>query len=90
MDTDKVIQDLNRRFAAPLPEFYKRRIIFWYDEDREFEDKLEDIEIANAKLLVLTGTNNFAAKKLLNVDDTTSNYLVYSPITYESDRKSVV
>lgn len=84
MDTDKVIQDLNRRFAAPLPEFYKRRIIFWYDEDREFEDKLEDIEIADAKLLVLTGTNNFAAKKLLNVDDTTSNYLVYSPITYES------
>ena len=84
MDTDKVIQDLNRRFAAPLPEFYKRRIIFWYDEDREFEDKLGDIEIANAKLLVLTGTNNFAAKKLLTVDDTTSNYLVYSPITYES------
>ena len=84
MDTDKVIQDLNRRFAAPLPEFYKRRIIFWYDDDREFEDKLEDIEIANAKLLVLTGTNNFAAKKLLTVDDTTSNYLVYSPITYES------
>lgn len=84
MDTDKVIQDLNRRFAAPLPEFYKRRIIFWYDEDREFEDKLGDIEIADAKLLVLTGTNNFAAKKLLCVDDTTSNYLVYSPITYES------
>lgn len=29
-----VIQDLNRRFAAPLPEFYQRRIIFWYDEDK--------------------------------------------------------
>ena len=84
MDLEMIIRDLNKRFAAPLPEFYKRRIIFWYDEDREFEDKLEDIEIANAKLLVLTGTNNFAAKKLLNVDDTTSNYLVYSPITYES------
>ena len=41
MDTDKVIQDLNRRFAASLPEFYQRRIIFWYDEDKEFEDKLE-------------------------------------------------
>ena len=63
MDTDKVIQDLNRRFAAPLPEFYQRRIIFWYDEDREFEDKLDDIQVDNAKLLVLTGTNNFAAKK---------------------------
>ena len=33
MDTDKVIQDLNRRFAAPLPEFYQRCIIFWYGED---------------------------------------------------------
>ena len=42
MDTDKVIQDLNRRFAASLPEFYQRRIIFWYDEDKEFEDKLEN------------------------------------------------
>ena len=84
MDLEMIIRDLNKRFAAPLPEFYKRRIIFWYDDDREFEDKLDDIQIDNAKLLVLTGTNNFAAKKLLTVDDTTSNYLVYSPITYES------
>ena len=28
MDTDKIIQYLNRRFAAPLAEFYQRRIIF--------------------------------------------------------------
>ena len=40
MDTDKVIQDLNRRFAASLPEFYRRRIIFWYDEDKEFVVKM--------------------------------------------------
>ena len=83
-DLDAINQDLNKRFAAPLPEFYKRRIIFWHDEDREFEDKLDDIQVDNAKLLVLTGTNNFAVKKLLNVDDTTGNYLVYCPISYES------
>ena len=88
MDLETIIRDLNKRFAAPLPEFYQRRIIFWYDEDREFEDKLDDIKIDNAKLLVLTGTNNFAAKKLLNVDDTTSNYLVYSPISYESQEEN--
>ena len=29
MDADKIIQDLNRKFAAPLPEFYKRRIVIW-------------------------------------------------------------
>ncbi len=43
MDSEKIIQDLNRRFAAPLPEFYKRRIVVWYDEDREFEDKPDTI-----------------------------------------------
>ena len=84
MDLDTIIRDLNKRFAAPLPEFYKRRIIFWYDEDREFEDKLDDIQVDNAKLLMLTGTNNFAVKKLLSVDDTTNNYLVYRPLSYES------
>ena len=83
MDSEKIIQDLNRRFAAPLPEFYKRRIIFWYDEDQEFVDKLDEIQINGAKVIALTGTNNFYVKKLLNKDDTTSNYLVYSPISYE-------
>lgn len=65
MDTDKIIQNLNRRFGEPLPEFYKRRIIFWYDEDREFEDKIEELELANAKILVLTGRNTFAVKNFL-------------------------
>ena len=82
MDTDKVIQDLNRRFAAPLPEFYQRRIIFWYDEDKEFEDKLDEVVLENAKVIALTGNNAFSVKKLLSVDDLTTNYLVYSPLVY--------
>lgn len=84
-DLENIIQDLNNRFAQPLPDFYKRRIIFWHDEDREFQDRVDDICLSNAKLLVLTGSNNFAAKKLLTVDDTTSNYLVYCPISYDTD-----
>ena len=82
-DIEKISQELNKRFAAPLPEFYKRRIIFWYDEDREFEDKVEDLTLDNARVLVLTGCNNFEAKKLLAVDDTISNYLVYCSLRYE-------
>ena len=62
MDTDKIIQDLNRRFAAPLPEFYQRRIIFWYDEDKEFEDKLDEVVLENAKVIALTGNNAFFVK----------------------------
>lgn len=83
MDSDKIIQELNQRFAAPLPEFYKRRIIFWYDEDGEFCERLDEVALNNAKLVALIGTNNFAVKKLLSVDDTTNNYLVYCPLSYE-------
>ena len=68
MDADKIIQDLNRKFAAPLPEFYKRRIVVWYDEDREFEDQIDSLSITGAKILKLTGSNNFYAKKQLAVD----------------------
>ena len=85
MDSEKIIQDLNRRFAAPLPEFYKRRIVIWIDEDQEFVDKLDEITVNGAKVVALTGTNNFYVKKLLAVDDPTSNYLVYRPFAYESD-----
>ncbi len=83
MDSDKIIQELNQRFTAPLPEFYKRRIVFWYDEDGEFRDRLDEVTLTDAKLVALTGTNNFAVKKLLSLDDTTSNYLVYCPLSYE-------
>ena len=62
MDIEKVIQDLNRRFAAPLPEYYHRRIIFWHDEDKEFEDKLDEIQLDNAKLIALNGRNTFMIK----------------------------
>ena len=85
MDSEKIIQDLNRRFAAPLPEFYKRRIVVWIDEDQEFIDKLDEIAIENAKVVALTGANNFYVKKLLAVDDPASNYLVYRPFSIESD-----
>ena len=81
-DSDKVIQELNRRFSAPLPEFYVRRIIFWYDEDKEFGDKIPEIELNDAKVVALTGTNNFAIKKLLSEDDKVSNYCIYCPIVY--------
>ena len=84
MDAERIVQDLNRRFAAPLPEFYERRIIFWYDEDREFEEQIDDIQLDNVILLKATGSNSFEIKKRLALDDTRNNYLIYCPISYES------
>ena len=84
MDTEQIITELNRRFAEPLPEFYRRRIIVWHDEEKEFAEKIGEIALVDAKIAILTGTNYFAVKKLLAVDDTDSNYLLYSPFAYET------
>ena len=85
MDIDSISRELNRRFAESLEEFYKRRIIFWYDEDREFEDKLDGLQLDDAKVVRLTGSNTFAVKKLLCADGLSSNYLVYSPLSFQKD-----
>ena len=88
MEMVTIIQDLNRRFAQPLPEFYSRRIIFWYDEDREFEDDIESLMLDNAKVIVLTGRNLFAVKHQLVAEDPTGNYLVYCPFDYDDPEKN--
>lgn len=86
MSTESIQFALNERFAAPLPEFYQRRIVFWQDEDREFEEMLDEIQIPDVKIIKLTGTNNFAVKKLLLHDDLTSNYLIYNPFSYDQQQ----
>lgn len=82
MDIERINDELKRRFEAPLPEFHTRRLLFWYDEDREFEDKLGELDIPNVKLLKLTGSNMFEAKRLLVSEDPNSNYIVYIPLMY--------
>jgi len=78
---------LAERFAAPLPEFYKRRIVFWRDEDREFPERVDELVPEDVTLVKLTGSNHFAVKKLLTVDDLTGDYLIYDPLAYEKDSR---
>ncbi len=84
-DIDNIRQELNKRFLKPLEYPYKRRIIFWHDEEKEFEDEIDNLYIPNVKLIHLTGNNTFSAKKTLCIDDMESNYLVYTPLSYERD-----
>lgn len=81
MDANKIIEELTRRFAAPLPEFYRRRIVFWFDEDGEFDEFFDRIELEGVKLVRQTKTNNFAVKKLLAKDEPDANFLVYRPFS---------
>ena len=62
MSTESIQFNLRERFDAPLPEFYQRRIIFWQDEDREFETTLDELDLPGVNIVKLTGTNNFSVK----------------------------
>lgn len=86
MSTESIQCALRERFAAPLQDFYKRRIVFWQDEDREFEKMVDEITIPDVTVIKLTGRNNFAVKKLLLHDDPAGNYLIYNPFSYEKQQ----
>lgn len=87
MLSETIKSRLAERFAAPLPEFHKRRIIFWHDEDGEFAEAVDELALGGVILVKLTGNNNFTVKKQLAADDLTSDYLVYDPLAYEKDQK---
>ncbi len=80
MAIEDIKNELEQRFAEPLEEFYKRRIIFWNDEDGDFKDEINDLELSNAKVLILSSDNQFESKRILSSLDSESNYLVYNPI----------
>ena len=84
MTIDNIRRTLTERFAEPLSDHYKRRIIFWFDSEREFEPMLDELELPGVKLLKLSGDDLFEAKMLLSETDTESNYLVYDPLTYKT------
>jgi uncharacterized protein (TIGR02687 family) len=87
MLSETIKSRLSERFAAPLPEFHKRRIVFWHDEDGEFADAVDELVLGGVTLVKLTGKNNFSVKKLLASDDLTGDYLVYDPLSYDKDHK---
>ena len=84
MAINEIKDILNRKFSLPLEEFYKRRIIIWDDPDNEFLEISKDLELDNAKIITLTGFNNFYVKKLILEDDPLSNYLIYNPVRFEN------
>ena len=63
MNIEKTLQE---RFAAPLQENYKRRIVFWQDPEGEFSSMVNELCLDGVKILKLTGTNNFAANNIKN------------------------
>lgn len=83
MDLQNIQEQLNNEFSKE-----ETRIIFWFDDKGEYEDEVSELQLDNAKLHILDGTNWFYSKWLLNESDTESKYLVYVPFPKPSDAEN--
>lgn len=74
LNLKQIIDKLNTEFSGDT-----RKLVFWYDEESEFAEDIDGIELANAKVYKLEQGNQFYTKYFLEKVDTTTNYLVYAP-----------
>ena len=74
---------LNARFAAPLPDYHKRRIIIWMDEEGAFAESVEDMKLNNARVLVMRQDHMFELRRQIEVDYADENLLLYCPMRFE-------
>jgi len=70
----KVLQGI---YSKDLVDGKKRHIVFWYDEESEFVNDMDELQLENVKLMKLTGRNYFAVTQQVEKLDTTSHYLIY-------------
>lgn len=56
-----------------------RKLVFWYDDNAEFAEDIDLLELEDAKILYLEKDNQFYIKHFLECEDITTHYLVYAP-----------
>ncbi len=78
LNLDQIISTLTATFNEPLNDGEQRKIVFWVDKDREFVEEIGHLSINNVKVHQLTDQNNFYSKYLLEEEDPTSHYLIYT------------
>ena len=74
LNLKQIIDRLNAEFTGDT-----RKLVFWYDDKAEFAEDIEGVELENAKVYMLKEHNQFATKRFLEREDTTTNYLIYAP-----------
>ena len=74
MNIKQIIDRLNAEFTGDA-----RKLVFWDDDNGEFVEDMQNVELDNAKVYFLQLDNQFATKLLLEQQDTKTNYLIYAP-----------
>ena len=63
-----VRQELLRRFAAPLPEYYTRRIVVFRDDQGGFAADVEQMELPGVRILIMRENEWFTLRRQIESD----------------------
>jgi len=75
---NQIVSALLDIFKEPLEDWEKRKIVFWMDTNEEFIDEIDQLAVDGVKVHTLTDRNQFYTKHLLEEEDPTSSYLIYT------------
>lgn len=79
--------EIENRINSIIDGAYHRQIVFWYDENQEFVEDIENIQLNNAKLHILKD-NLIQTKYKIEFEDKESNYLIYAPFPQPDDNEN--
>lgn len=85
MNMTQVESALQEIFNEPLAIGEQRKIVFWMDKDQEFIEEIKQLKIAGVKVQTLSNENQFYMKYLLEEEDLTSSYLIYTNLELSSE-----
>lgn len=77
MNIEQIELSLMKLFNKDKDIYQKRHIVFWYDENGDFKDDIDSLNLPNVTIHKLND-NFFYTKYLLESEDNESNYLIYS------------
>ncbi len=87
MNLEEITNVINDIYKKPLHE-KKRHIVFWYDEDSEFIDDIDILNLENIRILKLNENNYFYIRYELEKVDTESNILIYANMKKPNPREN--
>lgn len=84
MDLQEISEKINLLLSGD-----NRKIVFWYDEDAEYIDEIDNITLSeNFKLWKVTENNWFETKLQIEIRDKEKSYLLYAPFKRPDDREN--
>lgn len=81
----QIVSALQDIYKEPLSDGEQRKIVFWVDKDKEFIEEVDQLTLDGVKVLTLSENNQFYMKHLLEEEDPSSSYLIYTNLELSSE-----